>query len=216
MNRPENRAPVAAPFRPPAFILLPSAFILLFTGCARYEYDVLEPRQLAGHVGTKGWVSLRRQGDLEYLLRTADNRLVMLIHNRGDATLKLLADDSVVVDPAGESRPVAGATLVPGSHVKRIFPPPRPRVGPYGPTIGIGVGAAYGSGHGHYHHGHHHHGYYGAGYDMTEPRYYTVYDPNDRTYFDWPGGTSVRLLLTFQREGAENVRHEFLIRRTKM
>ena len=217
MKRPDQGVFESAPFYPSAFILLPSAFILLFTGCARYEYDVLEPTDLAGHVGTKSWLGLRRQGDIEYRLRTADDRLVMLVYNRGDATVKLLGDDSALVDPRGESRPLAGATLPPGSHVKRVFPPPPPRVERYGPSIGIGVGAGYG-GHGHYGHGFHGpaHRFGSDFYDPVEPRYYTVYDPNDRTYFDWAAGTSARFLLTFQREGAEDVRHTFLIRRTKM
>ena len=199
--------------------LLPSAFILAFaSGCARYEYDVLEPADLAGHVGANSWVSLRRQGDLEYRLRTADDRLVMLVYNRGGATVKLLGEDSALVDPRGESRPVAGATLPPGSYVKRIFPPPRPRVERYGPSIGIGIGAGYGGGYGRHRHGFHRHGHrFGSDfYDPVEPRYYTVYDPSDRRYFAWPGGTSVRLLLTFEREGGETVRHEFLVRRTRM
>ena len=207
------------PYFRPQFILLPFAFCLALTpGCARYEYDVLEPPELAAHVGTSSSVSLHRQGDIEYRLRTAGGRLVMLAHNRGDATVKLLGDDSALVDPRGESRPLAGATLPPGSHVKRIFPPPRPRVERYGPSIGIGIGAGYGAGYGRHRHGFHRHGHRFRSdfYDPIEPRYYTVYDPSDRTYFGWPGGTSVRLLLTFGREGGETVRHAFLIRRTRM
>ena len=216
MKRRHHRAPVAWLIRPSAFILLPSAFILLFTGCARYEYDVLEPPDLAGHVGTESWVSLRRQGDIDYRVRTADDRLVMLIYNRGDETVRLLGDESALVDPSGESRPVAGATLPPGSHVKRIFPPPRPRVERFGPSIGIGIGAGYGAGYGRYRHGFHRHRLHSGFYDPIEPRYYTVYDPGDRRYFEWPGGTSVRLLLTYQREGEEPFQHEFLIRRKRM
>jgi hypothetical protein len=51
-------------------------------------------------------------------------------------------------------------------------------------------------------------------YDDLEPRYYSVYDPNDRTYFDWPVGTEVRLLLSYQRDGGESFRHDFIFRRT--
>ena len=215
--------------RPPKRLILhPAAFLLLFvSGCARYEYDVVQPAELAGHVGETSWVALRRGNDVEYRLRASDNRLVMLVYNRGDRTVKLLGADSAVVDPRGESHPVRSATIPPGSYAKRIFPPPPARVQPYGPSFGVGVGyigAAHvrAVSHGapyHYHahpyHAHPHH-YHWAGYHDFEPRYYTVYDPNDRTGFDWPGESAVRFLLAFEPEGGEVFTHEFLIRRRKM
>src|SRR5438045_2466345 len=92
-------------------------FILLFvSGCAHYEYDVVEPPDLAGGVGSKSWVALRR----------------------ADA------------------------------------------------------------------------------FDEFGPRYYSIYDPNDRTYFDWGGESTMRFLFTFEREGGERIRHEFVIRRRKV
>lgn len=198
------------------FILHPSAFILFLSlaGCTRYEYDVVQPPELAGHVGTQSWLALRRD-PLEYYLRTSDNRLVMRIYNRGEAQVKLLGADSAAVDPRGESHPLVSATIPPGSYVTRIFPPPRPTMQRTGPSVGFGVGAGYaGASHGHPYH-HHHYPYHYYASDL-EPRYYTVYDPNDRTYFDWPGETSMRFLFAFQREGAEPIRHEFLIRKRKM
>jgi hypothetical protein len=192
-----------------------TAFILVFlAGCARYEYDIVEPPDLAGHVGTKSWTSLRRD-ELEYRLRTADNRLVVQIYNRGEAPVKLLGDDSAAVDPRGESHPLRSATIPPGSYAKRIFPPPRPEVERYGPSIGIGVGAGFGHVRGRPRHFHR------AALDPgiagpVEPRYFAVYDPNDRTYFDWPGEGSVRFLFAYERENGERFRHEFLIRRRKM
>ena len=201
-----------------------AAFVLLLTGClagcARYEYDVAEPPELAAHVGTNGWTELRR-GELAYRLRTSDNRLVVHVYNRGDGNVKLLGDDSAAVDPRGESHPLRGATIPPGSYAKWIFPPPRPRVAGYGPSLGVGVGVS------HAYHQHHHHGAYSrdpfypdpysSGFaDPVEPRYYAVYDSSYRTYFDWPGETGVRLFFTFDRGGGERLRHEFLVRRKKM
>jgi hypothetical protein len=204
------------PFRPATFILQPSACILLFllTGCAHYEYDVVQPPDLAGHVPERAWVSLRR-GELDYRLRSYDNRLVMRVYNRGERAVKLLGTDSAAVDPRGESHPLQSATIPPGSFVSRIFPPPRPRVERYGPTFGIGVGASYGAAHGP-------HGYryrdpfYSGGFDDFGPRYYSVYDPNDRSYFNWPGESSVRFLFVFQPGNGDPLRHEFVIRRRKM
>ena len=197
--------------------------LLLIPGCVRYEYDVVHPAGLAGPVGRESWVSMRRD-ELEYRLRTVDDRLVMLVYNRGERPVKLLGADSAAVDPRGESHPLRSATILPGSHVRRIFPPPRPRVERYGPTFGFGMGVGYGYG-GRFHHRDHFG--YGA-YDDIGPRYYSVYDPNDRTYFNWPGNTDVRLLLSYQRglaaqtqaaEGEardETFRHDFTFRRRRI
>jgi len=209
----------------PFFILHPSAFILLFlSGCAHYEYDVVQPPELAVHVGEGSWVALRRTGDVEYRLRSYDNFLVMLIYNGGQTPVKLLGADSSAVDARGESHPMPSATIPPGSYVKRIFPPPRPRVEPYGPSFSFGVGYVHLQ---HVHaapphappaHSHpYHYPYYGQGFYDTQPRYYTVYDANDRTFFDWPGGTGVRFTFALAREGQEGVmRQELLVRRVKM
>src|SRR5678816_1269839 len=41
--------------------LLLSALLLAVTGgCAHYEYDVVQPPELARHVGTKQWTSFQR------------------------------------------------------------------------------------------------------------------------------------------------------------
>jgi len=207
------------------FILYPSSLILcLLTGCAHYEYDIVQPPELAGHVGDDAWVALRRGGGIDYRLRSYDNYLVVLIYNDGDTPVKLLGADSFAVDPHGESHPMPSSTIPPGSFVKRVFPPPRPRVEPYGPSWSVGVGYVHAqqvtaaSSHPQHSawHSYPYHTWYGHPY-YDAPRYYTVYDTNDRTYFDWPGGTSVRFLFAFAREGQEGVmRQELLIRRVKM
>lgn len=197
--------------------------LILLPGCVRYEYDVVQPPELAGHVGTKSWVSFQRD-ELEYRLRTVDDRLVMRIYNLGEQPVKLLGPDSAAVDPRGESHPLRRATILPGSHVRLVFPPPRPRVARYGPSFGFGVGIGSGFG-GRFHHRDHFG--YGA-YDDIGPRYYSVYDASDPTYFRWPGNTNLRLLLTYRRgltgesetpadEGGEEIfRHEFTFRRRRM
>ena len=86
------------------------ALLALAGGCARYEYDLVRPPELAQHVGTKAWSTVPLD-DLEYRLLTSDNRLVMLIYNWGERTVKLSEADSVVVDPRGESRPLVGRTI---------------------------------------------------------------------------------------------------------
>ena len=194
--------------------LLLSALLLVATGgCVHYEYDVVQPPELARHVGTKQWTSFQRDA-LEYRLRTSDDRLVMLIYNRGERTVKLSGPDSATVDPSGESHPLQSRAVPRDSYVKLILPPPPPQVRSYGPTMGFGVGVGYGRRFG----GPYHDGLgFGSGmYDDVEPRYYSVYDPNDRTYFTWPGDSDLRLLLTFQEDGGGSFRHEFVLRRRKM
>ena len=84
----------------------------------------------------------------------------------------------------------------------------------WGPTFGFGVGVGYSRRFGRpYDDGL---GFGPGLYDDIEPRYYTVYNPNDRSYFEWPGETELRLLLTYEREGADRFRHEFLFRKRKM
>src|SRR5688500_15554476 len=83
-------------------VLVSATLLALAGGCARYEYDLVRPPELAQHVGTKAWATVPLN-DLEYRLLTSDNRLVMLIYNRGERTVRLAQADSVVVDPSGES-----------------------------------------------------------------------------------------------------------------
>jgi len=152
----------------------------------------------------------------------ADNRLITLIYNRSQSAIKLLGTDSAVVDPHGESHAMASATVPAGSYVKLIFPPPPPTLQRNGPTfgVGVGVGGAYATHFApaphHYHYPYHYADpFYAHGFAATEPRYYAVYDPNDRRYFDWPGGTTARFLFAFGGEGRETVRQVFLIRKVK-
>ena len=199
-------------YRTPA-PLLSSVLLVLATGCVHYEYDLLQPPELARHVGTAHWETFRRD-ELEYRLRTSDERLVALVYNRGGRTVKLSGADSAAVDSRGESHPLQVRTVPPDSYVKLIFPPPPPQVRPYGPTFGFGVGMGYVR-----HLGSRYRDGLGFGsgmYDDLEPRYYTVYDPNDRTYFEWPGNTYLRLLLTFVRDGGETFHHDFVFHRRRM
>ena len=198
--------------RTPA-LLLTTLALSLTSGCARYEYDVLQPAELAGHVGTRQWTNLHVD-ELEYRLRTSDDRLVMLVYNRGERTVKLSGPDSAAVDPRGESHPLQSRTVPRDSYVKLILPPPPPQVRSFGPTFGFGVGMGYSRRFGRpYRDGL---GFGTGMYHDVEPRYHGVYDPNDRTYFNWPGDSNLRLLLAFQAEGGEGFRHEFLLRRRKM
>ena len=185
-------------------------------GCARYEYEIVDPPNLAQHIGKTPVVV--RVEPLEYSLQAYDNRLVMFVHNPTEDMIKLLGEDSVVVDPRGESHPLESRTIAPGTRVKLIFPPVPPRLQPYGPSIGIGVGAVYGSNAYHRRPYGHYHGYY---YDDV-PRYYTVVDDSG-LYWDWDGESDARVTLRYQimSEGREPDRedrfaHHFVFSRRKV
>jgi len=183
--------------------------LLAIPGCARYEYDILQPPDLARHIGTKSDIVVR-QDPLEYRLRTVDNRLVMRIHNPTQDPIMLLGPQSSVVDPQGQSHPLRTQTIAPQSFIKLIFPPLRPRVERVGPSIGIGVGGTFG--------GRYRRHYEGVGYDQPfyddEPRYLAVVD-DDALYWDWRGQGQMRLTLVFDR-GGQTLRHQFVIGRKKM
>ena len=202
-----------------ALVLLSACALL--GGCARYEYDLTQPPDLRRHIGKKSDEVIRLD-PIEYRMRTVDNRLVIRAYNRTDQPMQL-SDQSVVVAPDGESHPIRGRTIAAGSHVKLIFPPPRPRIERGGPTFGVGVGVGVSR---------HRHRYrtLGADYDTVdtlahEPAYLTMYEPAEALYWDWKGERDARITLVYQRAGpaaaatapaSSEIRHEFTFHRRKM
>ncbi len=190
--------------------ILPLAALLLLSGvgCAHYQYDMVKPPDLAQRVGTKSPVTFKME-DVAYALQTSNNRLVMMVTNESDVAIKLIGGESYAVDPYGESHPLASRVIPPGAHVKLILPPPSEVMVDNGPHFGIGLGVGVSSAH---HHGGH---YYGGGMYDDGPRYYSVYDPNDPTFWKWEGESEARLLLTFEREG-KHFSDEFVFKRVKV
>jgi hypothetical protein len=180
--------------------------VLLAGGCARYEHEIVRPEELSAHIPTRVDTVVDRE-PLEYRFRTVDNRLVMRIYNLSDDPITLLGEESSVVDPTGQSRPLRSQTIAPQSFIRLILPPPPPRVQRVGPSIGIGVGTRI---------GHHRHGpypYAGAHHPIG-PAYFRVVD-DDAYYWDWPREGQIRLMLILERE-RERFRHEWVIGRVKM
>lgn len=191
--------------------------LVMVSGCAHYEFDLSRPQELSRHVGDS---REERFGldPLEYRMQSAEGHLVIKVFNPTADTILLLGRLSSVVDPAGESHPLADQTVAPSSFVKLILPPLRPRLEPSGPRFGIGVGVIgfrswpqrrYA-------------GYRGTWVDdpaydshYDQPRYYSVYDANDPTYWDWEGETDIRLALVFRR-GKDEFRHEFAFHRKRI
>lgn len=184
-------------------------------GCARYEYDLLEPADVAQRVGRKSSVVIPMAPAVRYEARAYDDRLVLFMFNESDAEpLKLLGEDSYAVDPRGESHPLPTRTIAPGSSTKLIFPPVRPTFRA-GPSFGVGVGVGLGSAHGRRgYYGTGHHGAFGDPFHGDYPRYYQLSD-DGTTYWTWPGsGTDVSVRLVYQR-GAERFEHQFTFRRVR-
>jgi hypothetical protein len=197
-----------------SFILSLVTLSLLTSGCAHYEYDLVNPPDLARHIGTRS-DELVRVDPLEYRLRTYDNRLVMNIVNPTPDPITLAGDRSYVVDPAGQSHPLRSQTIAPDTFIRLILPPMRPGYYQSGPTIGFGLGVGYSR-----FYGGHRYGYRGIGYDpffYDEPRYYTYYDESDNTYWNWEGQTSIRLHLVYFKAGSrDSFTQDFTFARKKM
>src|SRR4051794_35532660 len=79
----------------PLLLLFP--LISVSTGCASYEYDLIRPERLAGHITSKQWQNVTLD-DLEYRLIPSNARLVFEIFNPADEPVKLIGDESAVVD----------------------------------------------------------------------------------------------------------------------
>ncbi len=192
------------------FAVLVAAVAL--TGCAHYEYDIVEPADLAQHVGSKSSVPMPME-PVRYEAISSSDRLVLVIHNETDQPIKLLGEDSFAVDPHGESHPIPTRTIAPASATKLFFPPVRPTFRQSGPSLGFGVGGVVSSGHVYhgggagYHYGH-------AFYD-DYPRYYRAED-DGTIYWDWTGDrTDMRLRLSFA-QGEKTFHHDFTFRRVKV
>src|SRR4051794_2711252 len=109
----------------PAAALFPLVFLFSLAaggGCARYEYELVQPADVAQHIGTKQPLSIPME-PLRYEAITASDRLVLFVFNDTDDVVKLLGDDSFAVDQRGESHPLPTRSIAPGTSSKLIFPP---------------------------------------------------------------------------------------------
>lgn len=125
---------VSAP-RPLGMLLLLLACFM--GGCVRYEYDIVQPPELRQHVGANADVVFSRT-PLVYRLRSYENHLVIQVQNPTPQPIQLLGGQSYIVDPQGQSHPLAMVTIAPQAFIKLILPPVPPEPVPTGPTIGFG------------------------------------------------------------------------------
>lgn len=195
--------------RPPIIVLLALTLLSTLSGCARYEYDIVQPADLAQHMGSDGDVVFARD-PLLYRMRTYENHLVIQIHNPTTQPITLMGGQSFVVDPQGQSHPLRTRTIAPDAFIKLILPPEPPDLVPAGPTLGIGldVGTVHPYGPG---------GMYGLVDDpfWYTPRYYMAVDPEGAPW-TWRDEGDVRLGLVFQRWNGPPFDQQFVFHRRKM
>jgi hypothetical protein len=183
-------------------MLLP--LVLLGIGCTRYEYNLVQPSEWSRHIGKE--TEVVEQPPLVYRMQTYENRLVLRIQNHSDAPVRLLGEESWVVTPDGESRPLRGQSIAPGAFIKLIMPPPAPVYERSGPSFGFGIGTATSSrgrvGTG-----------VGVGTTFGDDR---IYVADDDAYWDWQGETTAKLHLVFQRQDDQRITQDFTFERQKM
>jgi hypothetical protein len=185
------------------FFLL--TLLLFLVGCSHYEYNLLEPQDLAQHVGTDA--DARFTVDpLNYYLRSYEDRLVMRIENPTDGSIELLGDQSSVVSPDCQSHPLRAQSIAPKSYIKLIFPPLRPRY--WGPSLGIGMSGTFGR-------ADWPHGPYPYRYPEDYGPYYFYVADDNAYYWDWEGAGPMRVNFIFQR-GPDRLTQSFVFARVKM
>lgn len=173
------------------------------SGCAGYEYDLVQPKALARHIGSKTAANVT-QTPLNYSFEAVENHLVIWVRNPTADPIRILGDRSVVVDPSGQSHPLQSQTIAADSYVKLILPPLHTYVYGYGPPVIIWAGG--GDGEAVFRRGF----YYNDG-----PDWVVTPDPLDPTYFTWDGQTNLRLILSFERSG-KVFEQSFVFHQTKV
>jgi hypothetical protein len=183
------------------------AFLALFLsilcgGCATFEYDVVQPAEMAQRVTADADTVIVMQ-PIEYHLQADSGRLVMRIFNRADDSVQLMGDKSVVVDPQGQSHPLHGQAIAPGSFVREILPPFPPTQTQPNFGVGVGIGISRGDEPG-----------YILPRGYNEPSRIDVIPDSAAYFWEWDGETQVRLNLVYEH-GDRSFEHHFVFRRIK-
>jgi hypothetical protein len=173
------------------------------TGCARYEYQLVQPQHFAGHIGRDDFEV--KLDPLAYRFNAIDNRLVVRIENPTNDKIQLRGNESYVVDPQGQSHSLRSISIAPRSWVKLIVPPPRPVVYDTGPTFGVGFGTRIGMN--------------DDRHDVEplddRPRFLAIYDDDESYYWDLKGEGEMRIRFSYERSG-KAFDDDFVLRRVRM
>lgn len=177
---------------------------LALVGCTNARYRIVEPEQYAGVIGRD--VTTLSLDPLMYRMQEREDRLVVSIENPTDEPIRVIGDDSYIVDPEGQTRPIDEGVIAPRSFVRFVLPPTvwayRAR-----PAFTMGFGAA-----------HAHAARWSYGGYFNDPYYwppYASYGPYPLTVnWDWDEG-QIRLHLAYSRDG-DQFEHEFVIVREEI
>ena len=179
--------------------------VCLLCGCTPYEFDLVEPPDLATHIRRSNAQQVAFSRDhLDYRLRAVEGRLVMWISNPADDHVQLLGEESYVVDPDGQSHPARGQSIAPHSFIKLILPPMGHVYGA-GPAFSFGLEVTY------------------NGPNAPErgdaayggPQYCNQYESADAVFWTWDGESSIRMRLSFLRRD-ERFHDDLVFRRVKV
>src|SRR6266404_5879572 len=93
------------------------SWVLLFGGCAHYEYDIVSPPEIRQHVGFENEVLLHLP-PLEYRLISVEDHLVVRVFNPTSDMVQLMGERSSVVDTTGQSHPLRSQAIPPNDYMK--------------------------------------------------------------------------------------------------
>jgi len=99
-----------------------AAALVPLGGCATYEYDLVQPSELARHIGRKAEEHFYLR-PLDYWMISYENYLIVRVGNPTDDPIHLLGAESTAVDPHGQSHPLRSQTIAPHTWIKLILPP---------------------------------------------------------------------------------------------
>lgn len=182
--------------------------LCLLSGCAKYEYQILRPAEVAGHIG-KSPVEVKLD-PLVYKMQSYDNHLVVQVFNLTEEPVEIVGERSNIVTPDKRSIPIASQSIPSGAHVKLVLPPVRTDIQPTGPALHIGFGMQGDAA-----------GVQKKTVDVAsvspvaqEQRVVYLVDLDDSDYWDWDGQTDVTLILTC-RQGDKFFKQAFVFHRVK-
>jgi len=182
-----------------------SLTLLLVSGCARYEYVLVQPAQFSRTI--TGERTRIAYAPMEYEFAEEDDHLVMAAINPTAEPVRIVQSKSFLVSPDGESHPLPASLIAPRSY-KAMLLPPEPPAYRASPSFSIGFGVGHFFGGPHFGTGFGYHDYIYGG-----PRHYQQVNASDH----WPWETGpVRMRLSFEQGTTNTFEHDFLIERRKV
>ena len=183
---------------------LVSSLTLFFSGCARYQFVLVEPSEHRQTITKEG--SVLPMSPVDYGIAADGSRLSLRVMNRSTDPIRLVGDRSYLVDPTGATHPLPGGTVAPNAHIGLFFPP-APVVYRSSPRFSFGFGF-----------GHYHSPYHGLHTGWAyEPWLYgptDFYAVNPAHHWEWKTG-EIRMQL-FYESGQTNFQHNFTFDRRKV